>query len=179
MNRLFRSLSLALALSLVALPAAGRGAAPAPETADAIVEALSFDEDEEIIGGNRGRTGVQVDWAQAAPRVMASIQFDSSSARIKGASYSLLDEYGKALTGKLATASLQVEGHTDSQGSAAYNRELGQQRAQSVVAYLVSRFDIDPQRLQARSFGESRPVADNASSTGRTRNRRVEFVRKE
>jgi outer membrane protein OmpA-like peptidoglycan-associated protein len=69
---------------------------------------------------------------------------------------------------------VQVEGHTDSTGSARTNTALSQARAESVVAYLVSH-GIDRARLDARGFGPSRPLATNVTRTGREANRRVEF----
>lgn len=65
-----------------------------------------------------------------------------------------------------------IEGHTDSVGEDAYNLELSERRAASVVAYLVEN-GIDAGRLQAEGKGESDPVADNATPEGRQQNRRV------
>ena len=67
-----------------------------------------------------------------------------------------------------------VVGHTDSSGADAYNQQLSQRRAESVQQFLVSQ-GIDRSRLEARGYGESRPVADNGTPAGRERNRRVEF----
>lgn len=71
---------------------------------------------------------------------------------------------------------LQVNGHTDNTGDEAQNQLLSKARAQSVVAALTAS-GIDPARLQADGFGQSRPVDDNATEQGRARNRRVELVR--
>jgi outer membrane protein OmpA-like peptidoglycan-associated protein len=68
-----------------------------------------------------------------------------------------------------------VEGHTDSQGGAAYNQDLSQHRAQAVRDYLVTR-GIASDRITAQGFGPSRSVADNSSTEGRANNRRVEIV---
>ena len=70
---------------------------------------------------------------------------------------------------------IQVGGHTDSVSSDAFNLRLSQERAASVAAALVAR-GVDVRRLEAVGYGESRPVADNATETGRALNRRVEFV---
>lgn len=69
---------------------------------------------------------------------------------------------------------LSVEAHTDSQGLEAANLELSRLRALSVVRYLISQ-GIDINRLSARAYGESRPIADNSTRDGRQLNRRVEF----
>ena len=71
-------------------------------------------------------------------------------------------------------ALVQVEGHTDSVGSERLNTALSQARAESVVAYLVAH-GVASSRLVARGFGPSRPLASNATRTGREANRRVEF----
>jgi OOP family OmpA-OmpF porin len=66
-----------------------------------------------------------------------------------------------------------IEGYTDSVGSAASNRKLSQQRAESVRDYLIENHAIAPERLEAKGFGEEHPIADNATPEGRQQNRRV------
>jgi len=68
-----------------------------------------------------------------------------------------------------------VEGHTDSQGSAASNQGLSDRRAQSVVSYLVSR-GVPADQIRAEGLGPTRPIADNGSAEGRANNRRVEII---
>jgi outer membrane protein OmpA-like peptidoglycan-associated protein len=68
-----------------------------------------------------------------------------------------------------------VEGHTDSNGSDAFNLELSQSRAQAVRDYLVSR-GVPSERIRAQGVGETRPVADNSTAEGRANNRRVEII---
>jgi len=68
-----------------------------------------------------------------------------------------------------------VAGYTDSIGSEDYNYQLGQQRADRVAGYLVSNEGIDPTQIRTVSYGPSHPVADNDTSSGRRRNRRVEI----
>jgi len=72
---------------------------------------------------------------------------------------------------------LRIEGHTDGAGDAAYNRDLSRRRAQSVKAYLVTRFGIASARLETQGYGPDRPIASNATAEGRALNRRVEVVR--
>jgi OmpA-OmpF porin, OOP family len=69
---------------------------------------------------------------------------------------------------------VQIAGHTDSVGSAAYNMNLSERRARAVLEYLVNA-GIDRNRLSARGYGFSEPVADNATDAGRAANRRVEL----
>lgn len=68
-----------------------------------------------------------------------------------------------------------VEGYTDSTGSASYNQELSERRANSVRAALV-RVGVDPLRIVAQGYGKEYPVADNTSNSGRAMNRRVEVT---
>jgi outer membrane protein OmpA-like peptidoglycan-associated protein len=86
-----------------------------------------------------------------------------------------LNEVAEALIKGDPDSKMTVEGHTDSQGNAAYNRDLSQKRADSVRDYLVSR-GIAPDRIKAVGYGADRPVADNGSPEGRANNRRVEIV---
>ncbi len=69
-----------------------------------------------------------------------------------------------------------IEGHTDSMGAAEYNQSLSQKRADAVAAILVSKYGIGSGRVSAVGYGESRPVADNATAEGRAVNRRVSAV---
>ncbi|MCE6979746.1 OmpA family protein [Pseudomonas frederiksbergensis] len=70
--------------------------------------------------------------------------------------------------------SVKVVGHTDSQGSDAYNQKLSERRASSVAAYLLSQ-GLAPNKLTSEGRGESQPVADNDTEEGRAQNRRVEL----
>lgn len=68
----------------------------------------------------------------------------------------------------------EIYGHTDNMGSATYNQKLSENRARAVVNYLVEK-GINPERLTARGFGESKPTATNDTQEGRQKNRRVEI----
>jgi outer membrane protein OmpA-like peptidoglycan-associated protein len=70
---------------------------------------------------------------------------------------------------------IQVIGHTDSIGTAAYNQTLSERRANSVVSYLQSH-NIASSRLSAKGMGQTDPIASNSTEEGRAQNRRVEFV---
>lgn len=82
---------------------------------------------------------------------------------------------GAAALQLLPEAQLSVTGHTDAVGDDATNLALGQARAQVVVDWMVAR-GIAPDRVVARSAGESEPIADNATPEGREANRRIEAV---
>ncbi|MGE0174156.1 MAG: OmpA family protein [Oligoflexales bacterium] len=70
---------------------------------------------------------------------------------------------------------LVVEGHTDSMGSDAYNLDLSVRRAQTIRNILISQYGLDPHKVEAVGYGESRPIADNGNFQGRQDNRRVDF----
>ncbi len=70
---------------------------------------------------------------------------------------------------------IEVAGHTDSTGSAEYNKKLSWQRAQSVANYLIDQ-GVDPQRIITVGHGEERPIASNKTAEGRQQNRRVELT---
>jgi len=69
---------------------------------------------------------------------------------------------------------LELRGHTDALGSAAYNQVLSERRCRAVAGYLGSQ-GLEPERIRWQAYGASRPVADNATPEGRRQNRRVEF----
>ena len=105
----------------------------------------------------------------------SDIRFKTGSAELQDQSLEILDRIGKTLQ-DWPMLRLEVGGHTDSQGSAEFNRKLSQARAEAVRDYILKHFpDVDPSRLTAVGYGESQPVADNGTAAGRAQNRRVEF----
>lgn len=103
-----------------------------------------------------------------------SINFDSGKAVIKPQYFNQLDEIASVMNSNPGLR-VTIEGHTDSDGDEAYNQKLSEQRAQSVLDYLI-KADVDQARLRAVGMGESKPIADNKSSSGKAQNRRIEFV---
>ena len=89
-------------------------------------------------------------------------------------SYKLINYYNDA--------PVKIAGHTDSKGSDSYNQQLSENRADAVKDALATEFSIDSNRLNAKGFGESRPIAANTKSdgsdnpAGKQKNRRVEVV---
>lgn len=100
------------------------------------------------------------------------IYFDTDKATLRPESGETLRQVLGVLE-KNPALRLVIAGHTDSEGGEDYNRSLSERRAAAVVAWLVGE-GIAPARLRARGFGESQPVADNATEAGRALNRRVE-----
>jgi outer membrane protein OmpA-like peptidoglycan-associated protein len=70
---------------------------------------------------------------------------------------------------------VQIEGHTDNKGNAAANLTLSQKRAEAVVSWLISHLQTPADRMSAKGFGDSKPIADNKTEAGRAKNRRVDF----
>ncbi len=103
-----------------------------------------------------------------------NITFATDSADLNGQFFEVLGSVTKVLK-EFDQTVVEVAGHTDSTGSDAYNQQLSERRAQSVSDYFASR-NIDGQRMITVGMGESRPVADNGSASGRQLNRRVEIT---
>lgn len=103
------------------------------------------------------------------------IHFDTGKATIQPDSEPVLLQIVQLMI-QNRRLSLQVEGHTDNQGTAATNQALSEKRAQAVTTWLMSH-GIPASRLTARGFGASKPIADNNSEEGRAKNRRVELAK--
>jgi outer membrane protein OmpA-like peptidoglycan-associated protein len=103
---------------------------------------------------------------------LSNLQFESGKSAIKPVSYPLLDDLAEIMALK-PELKIEVAGHTDSDGDDAANLALSRQRADAVKNYLVKK-GIAASRIVAHGYGESRPVADNATAAGKQRNRRTE-----
>jgi OOP family OmpA-OmpF porin len=108
--------------------------------------------------------------------VAFNIAFASGKADIEPSSYPDLDRVGEVLN-DWPEAEVEIGGHTDSQGAAAFNQQLSEKRAEAVKDYLTKKFSkIRRKNLLPRGYGESKPVASNDTPEGRAQNRRVEFT---
>jgi outer membrane protein OmpA-like peptidoglycan-associated protein/tetratricopeptide (TPR) repeat protein len=105
--------------------------------------------------------------------VLKNIFFDFDKATIRSESANELDRLIKLLT-ENPTLKIELGSHTDSKGSDEYNQKLSQSRSQSVVTYLIGK-GIATDRLVAKGYGETVPVATNDTDAGRQENRRTEF----
>jgi len=106
--------------------------------------------------------------------IKQTIYFDFNKATIKPVSFPLLNEVAQALKDN-PQIKVRVEGHTDSRGADAYNMNLSQKRAESVRTYLIGQA-IASDRMEAKGYGKTMPIADNRTEQGRSQNRRVEFI---
>ncbi len=104
---------------------------------------------------------------------IGDIFFDFNKSTLKPQSAYSLDKLAEYLKTNSKWA-VEIQGHTDSIGTAEFNNKLSLERAQAVVAYLLSK-GILQKRLQSEGFGALQPVADNATEEGRRKNRRVAF----
>ncbi len=104
---------------------------------------------------------------------LPGVNFETNSDRLRPGAEDVLDEAAETLK-RNPQLEVEVAGHTDSQGAAAYNQGLSERRARTVMDYLVGR-GVDEDTLSFRGYGESRPIADNATAAGRAENRRVEL----
>ncbi|WP_019867300.1 OmpA family protein [Methylovulum miyakonense] len=105
---------------------------------------------------------------------LKGVNFKLDSAELTVNAMSILDSVAASLMGYPEKDDIEVRGHTSSEASDAYNMRLSQRRSQSVVNYLKMKGVTN--RLTARGFGESQPIADNATEEGRSLNRRVELI---
>ncbi len=112
--------------------------------------------------------------AAAEAIVLRNIFFDFGSARLRPESEEELERLLRLLQSH-PDMKIEIRGHTDDVGSEAANLQLSEARARAVYDWLVEH-GIEAGRLRWRGFGESQPVADNATPEGRARNRRIEFV---
>lgn len=104
------------------------------------------------------------------------VLFDTGSDHIRPESAPALKEIGDMLAAH-ADLKVSIEGHTDNVGNARTNMTLSEKRAAAVKAYLVSTLGVSAARLSSKGYGDTKPVADNATPEGRQKNRRVELVR--
>ncbi len=102
------------------------------------------------------------------------IQFETGSSIIKPESYTELDEILKSSV-VAENLKVGVYGHTDNVGNADANQKLSEDRANAVKSYLISK-GLLTSRIEAKGYGQSKPIADNKTNEGKAKNRRVQIV---
>jgi outer membrane protein OmpA-like peptidoglycan-associated protein len=185
-NHMIGVFALVLLLTMMGLPAPSRaqGTGGLPDSrarsgysAEELAQALFS----EATPGVRTRG---VGPAQALPSlpvpraaVTLNVLFPPSSDAIPSASHAEIDKLGTVLSWPQYTDyRIQLEGHTDNQGSERKNQALSEKRVQSIKEYLTQHFNIAPERIRAIGYGASKPIARNDTPEGRSQNRRVEVV---
>ncbi len=106
--------------------------------------------------------------------ISEKIQFDVDKATIKPESNSLLDEIAATFKKNPQIKKVSIDGFASSEGGAAFNKRLSDDRAKAVMAYLTGH-GVEKERVTAKGWGIEKPIADNATEEGREKNRRVEF----
>ena len=105
--------------------------------------------------------------------VLKNVNFESNSSELTAGSSESLDKAVAAMN-KYENLRIEIQAHTDSMGEAAYNQSLSEKRANSVRDYMIGK-GIAADRMVAKGYGETKPIADNGTRAGRAENRRVEL----
>lgn len=120
-------------------------------------------------------TGCHKMLAEQTVSMKLEVFFASGSANLTPESYAEIERLASFMS-EYPTTDVVVEGHTDSQGAAAFNKKLSQQRADSVANALVNQYGVEASRVASVGYGEDYPIADNGTKAGRALNRRVVAV---
>ena len=123
--------------------------------------------------GLNGLQGTVENLDNYKPVANTTVQFGVDKAALTKADQQALDEFAQQI-GQQKHFIVQVQGYTDSTGSAEYNNQLSRRRADAVIQYLAAKHNVPPYRVYIIGLGEDNPVADNKSSVGRKKNRRVD-----
>jgi len=108
--------------------------------------------------------------------ILDKVYFDLDKATLRTESFAVLDAVAEAMQAHPQIKLVEVQGHTDSRGSAAHNRELSAARAAAVRDYLIEK-GVEGARLKSHGYGESIPIVpDPKTEDGHGRNRRVQFI---
>ncbi len=118
--------------------------------------------------------GIPIRVTKDAIEIGEKIFFELDSDVIKAESHDLVDAIGRTILDNAQIVSIEIAGHTDSQGEAEYNLELSQRRADAVVAYLVDK-GVAADRLSAKGYGAETPLVEEETEEAFAANRRVEF----
>lgn len=115
---------------------------------------------------------ISIEFDAAKSFILDNVEFDFGKSNLRPESYKTLDDLVDYLQRK-STEKIEIGGHTDNIGSEAKNRALSLERAKSIVAYLIAK-GITEDRVTAKGYGSEFPVEENATETGRQKNRRTE-----
>jgi OOP family OmpA-OmpF porin len=122
---------------------------------------------------NKGCPEIKAEQKKVLNEATKYIQFDFNKATLKPSSNARLDQMVQILS-EYPDYSLSIAGHTDNVGNDYYNLKLSYERAAAARAYLLSK-GIPAERIEARGYGETKPIADNKTKAGQALNRRVDF----
>ena len=105
-----------------------------------------------------------------------SVKFGFDKSELSPEAKTALDGFAKKVVAENKNVYIEIQGHTDNIGSAGYNVQLGQARAEAAMRYLAMQDNFPLHRMNAISYGSAKPVADNKTKDGRAQNRRVTVV---
>ena len=123
---------------------------------------------------NKGCAEIKAADKEILQRAIYGVQFETSKASFKKETYAILDQVVSVLS-KYPEYNLTIDGHTDSVGDDKSNQSLSESRAKACMDYFVSK-GITAARMKSAGFGETKPIADNNTTEGKSKNRRVEFA---
>ncbi len=126
------------------------------------------------LASNKGCPEVKAEVTKIFQQALQGIQFETGKEVIKPVSFKILNQVAEVMKSNPVYL-LKIEGHTDDVGDNNKNLDLSQKRADAVKAYLEKK-GVTGQRTSAVGYGETVPVADNATKDGKAKNRRVEFT---
>ncbi len=106
--------------------------------------------------------------------ITEKVMFEYDKATISSQSHELLNDVATVMKENANVKKVRIEGHTDGDGSAKYNKTLSQGRADAVKDFIVAA-GVEAERLESVGYGEDKPIADNKTEEGKEANRRVEF----
>ena len=148
-----------------------------PESTLTIVETKAMEQTLQANAATEAKASSMADALRETGHLAVyGIAFDFNKASIRPEATPVLKQVQALLTGDSALK-ISIEGHTDSIGLPAYNQKLSSDRADAVKTWLATH-GIDAARLSSVGFGDTKPIADNSTEDGRTKNRRVELVRR-
>ncbi len=174
------TVNLGFVIPLGAKPTAAKFEVPVAPAPTPVPDCSTLDSDADGVNDCEDRcpgtmSGSKVD-NQGCPisLELKGVNFKYNSAELTFEAMGILDAVATNLINYPQKDDIEVRGHTSSEGTDSYNMKLSQRRSQSVVDYLTSK-DVT-NRLYARGYGESQPIADNSTEEGRSQNRRVELI---
>jgi outer membrane protein OmpA-like peptidoglycan-associated protein len=159
-----------------AAPVAAAPAAPAAPVASAPKPAVAKAAPKPAVASKPTTQIAKMEKALAAGALtLSGVHFATASARILPESEGIIANVGKVLAAE-PKVRVTIQGHTDNTGDAAANQRLSKERADAVKADLASHYHVAANRMATVGYGQTRPVASNATEAGRAQNRRVTLV---
>lgn len=155
---------------------------PEPEPAAPVTPAIQDSDRDGVADGRDECPETPMDYAvdevgcpipvEEVARFELLVNFDFDQTEVEPRYFPEIEELAEFLE-QYPDVIAELEGHTDSMGSEAYNQDLSERRVNAVREVLIERFDIDASRVTTTGYGESQPVASNDTEAGRAENRRV------